>query len=70
MYYVFTTEMDIAWLWLLVAGILWVMCWSGRKANGQQGMLICRELCEHEYVTHWRTTQQIHKYWRWSYWQQ
>ena len=32
---VFTTEMGIARLWLLVAGMLWVMCWSGRMANGQ-----------------------------------
>ena len=46
MYYVPTTEMEIPRLWLVVAGILWVMCWSGQKANGQQGMLICRELCE------------------------
>ena len=46
MYYVFATEMGIARLRLLVAGILWVMCWSGQKANGQQGMLVHRELCE------------------------
>jgi len=38
--------MEIARLRLLVTGILWVMCWSGQKANGQQGMLVCRELCE------------------------
>jgi len=42
----FTTDMGIASLWLLVAGILWVMCWSGQKANGQQGMPVCREVCE------------------------
>ena len=38
--------MGIARLRLLVAYILWVMCWSGQKANGQQGMLVCREICE------------------------
>ena len=43
MYYVFTTEMGIARLWLLVACILWVMCWSEQRANGQQGMCICSE---------------------------
>ena len=32
---VFTTEMGIARLWFLVVGMLWVMCWSGRNANGQ-----------------------------------
>ena len=46
LYYVPTTEMEIARLRLVVAGILWVMCWSGQKANGQQGMLVCREVWE------------------------
>ena len=27
--------MEIARLWLLVVGMLWVMCWSGQRANGQ-----------------------------------
>ena len=56
---VFTTEMEIARLWLLVAGMLWVGCWSGQNANGQ-GMLLCTELrCIRGiiiYVTHgWKT---------------
>jgi len=32
---VFTTEMEFTRLWLLVAYMLWVMCWSGQNANGQ-----------------------------------
>jgi len=32
---VFATEMGSARPWLLVAGMLWVMCWSGHQATGQ-----------------------------------
>ena len=32
---IFTTEMEFTRPWLLVAYMLWVMCWSGQNANGQ-----------------------------------
>ena len=41
---VFTAEMGIARLWLLVAGMLWVLCWSGQRANGQSGKYIAEIL--------------------------
>jgi len=34
--------MGIARLWLLGTGMLWVMCWSGHKAYGQQGVGLSR----------------------------
>ena len=40
--YVFTAGMERVKLWLSVACMLWVVCWSGQKANGQ-GMLSIRE---------------------------
>jgi len=39
--YVFTAGMERVKLWLVVACILWVMCWSGQKANGQGMLSIC-----------------------------
>lgn len=38
---ILNTEMGIARVQFLVAGVLWVMCWNGQKAIGQSvGMLL------------------------------
>ena len=38
---ILNTEMGIARVQFLVAGVLWVMCWNGQEAIGQSvGMLV------------------------------